>query len=57
MFKVLERRELWEGMIPFDMEFYGETCHATGYEVLIDGQWWNEYESDDPDDPNYYYGR
>lgn len=56
MFIVLERRKLWEGMIPFDKEFRGKTCHATGYEVLIDGKWWNEYKSDDPDDPCMYYG-
>ena len=33
--------------IPFDRRFWvdgnEELCHATGYEVKIDGQWWNEY--------------
>jgi len=41
------RRKLEE--IPFDMTFdlYDgsgrELCHATGYEVFDNGEWWNEY--------------
>lgn len=42
----MERREL--GFMPFDKMFdvdgNEEFCHATGYEVCIDGEWWNEYE-------------
>lgn len=40
-----ERRTLNE--MPFDKEFDGELCHATGDEVLIDGEYWNEYVSND----------
>ena len=47
-----DRRELEE--MPFDKEFNGELCHATGDEVLIDGEWWNEYETPDGD---LVYGR
>ena len=31
-----------------------EPCHATGYEVLFQGQWWNEYEDSEGD---LHYGR
>lgn len=27
----------------FDTENGTELCHATGFEMLIDGVWWNEY--------------
>lgn len=37
----MERREL--EYMPFDRN----GLHATGYEVLIDGIWWNEYEDED----------
>jgi hypothetical protein len=38
----VERREL--EVMPFDMSFDGELCHATGYEVKDEyGFWWNEY--------------
>lgn len=47
-----DRRELEE--MPFDKEFDGKLCHATGDEVLIDGEWWNEYETPDGD---LVYGR
>ena len=44
--------------MPFDKVFYvdgkEELCHATGYEVYIAGQWWNEYEDSEG---NYHYGR
>lgn len=40
--------------MPFDKVFDGINCHATGYEVFIDGEWWNEYEDEDN---NLYYGR
>lgn len=30
-------------------------CHATGYEVFIDGEWWNEYVSPFHDD-DFQYG-
>ena len=40
------RREL--EIMPFDHEFNGELCHATGEEVHFSGDpdylWWNEYE-------------
>ena len=41
------RRELKE--MPFDKEFDGELCHATGFEVCEGNpenpaDWWNEYE-------------
>ena len=53
----MEYREL--DYMPFDKVFYNEQgqpvdCHATGYEALINGEWWNEYiDSND----NLYYGR
>lgn len=45
--------------MPFDMAFImpdgnEEFCHATGIEVLIDGEWWNEYVDHDG---NLHYGR
>ena len=45
--------------MPFDMSFVmpdgnEELCHATGTEVLIDGEWWNEYVDQDG---NLHYGR
>ena len=45
--------------MPFDKAFITdngneELCHATGKEVLIDGQWWNEYRDNDG---NLHYGR
>ena len=54
---MMETREL-ENM-PFDKTFEvasgnEELCHATGYEALIDGDWWNEYEDSDG---NLHYGR
>ena len=53
----MEREEL--GYMPFDKVFVTEngneeSCHATGYEVFIDGEWWNEYVDRDG---NYHYGR
>ena len=45
--------------MPFDKAFVTdngteELCHATGYEVFIDGEWWNEYLDGYG---NYHYGR
>lgn len=40
--------------MPLDKRFGNELCHATGYEVLINGEWWNEYEDSDG---NPHYGR
>lgn len=45
--------------MPFDKVFeieegVEELCHATGYEVFIDGEWWNEYIDRDG---YYHYGR
>ncbi len=40
--------------MPFDHEFNNELCHATGYEVLLDGEWWNEYEDSEG---KLHYGR
>lgn len=31
-----------------------ELCHATGYEILENGEWWNEYEDSTGE---YRYGR
>lgn len=31
-----------------------ELCHATGYEILLCGEWWNEYQDSEG---NYHYGR
>ena len=49
------RRELEE--TPYDHTFIvdnrDEMCHATGYEVLIHGIWWNEYIDSLGD---YHYG-
>ena len=42
-------RELKE--MPFDKDFDGELCHATGRELCFSGSpedsanWWNEYET------------
>ena len=52
-----EKRYLDE--IPFDMgfwidELHYELCHATGYEVKLYGEWWNEYIDRDG---NLHYGR
>ena len=49
-----ERRALEE--VPFDKRFTIEDgtealCHATGFEVLFEGEWWNEYEGPD----GYFY--
>ena len=50
------RREL--DYMPFDKLFPTdngtELCHATGFEVIIDGEWWNEYEDSDGE---LHYGR
>jgi len=51
------RRELVE--MPFDMDFGGELCHATGDEVCLGdpsnpADWWNEYIDQDG---NLHYGR
>ena len=27
----------------FDVDGNSELCHATGYEVFVDGEWWVEY--------------
>jgi len=40
--------------MPFDKRFDNELCHATGYEVLIDGEWWDEYVDGEGE---YHYGR
>lgn len=49
------RREL-ESM-PFDRVFYTsngrELCHATGFEVFLDGRWWDEFVGSDGE---FYYG-
>lgn len=31
-----------------------ELCHATGYAVMLDGEWWNEYVDQDGE---LHYGR
>ena len=48
------RRQLDE--MPYDMSFDGgfEYCHATGYEVYLDGEWWYEYADEDG---GIHYGR
>lgn len=38
----------------FDVNGNEELCHATGVEVLINGEWWNEYVDSNED---YHYGR
>lgn len=45
--------------MPFDKAFETsdgntELCHATGLEVLIHGEWWNEYADSNGD---LHYGR
>ena len=45
--------------LPFDKRFpvedgRTELCPSTGYEVFIDGEWWNEYEDSYG---NLHYGR
>ena len=56
--KEVERRDLNE--MPFDKEFDGELCHATGEEVLLDlgngypAEWWDEFEDSEG---NLHYGR
>ena len=52
----MEIRRLDE--MPFDKVFSvngnEELCHATGYEVFKNGQWWNEYEDSEGE---LHYGR
>lgn len=49
----IEVREL--DFMPYDHTFCGESCHATGFEVLDrNGDWWYEFESADG---TLYYGR
>lgn len=49
-------RELEE--MPFDKAFdvdgNSELCHATGMEVQINGEWWNEYIDSNGE---FHYGR
>lgn len=49
-------RELSE--MPYDKAFIvggnEELCHATGYEVFIENEWWNEYMDSNGE---YHYGR
>ena len=44
--------------MPYDHVFWTsqgeELCHATGYEVCRNGEWWNEYQDSDGE---YHYGR
>lgn len=44
--------------MPFDKRFEtdngSELCHCTGYEALIEGEWYNEYEDSNG---NLHYGR
>ena len=44
--------------MPFDKRFEtadgSELCHATGYEVFVDGEWWVEYIDSNGD---LHYGR
>ena len=53
---VKEVREIEE--MPFDKVFSvdgnEEFCHSTGYEVMLHGQWWNEYVDRNGD---LHYGR
>ena len=51
------RREL--DSMPCDHGFWidednYELCHATGYEVAFDDEWWNEYTDSEGD---FHYGR
>lgn len=45
-------------MTPYDKAFevdgHEQLCHATGYEVMIDGELWNEYEDSEG---GLHYGR
>lgn len=54
--KIERRYELAE--MPYDKVFETENgrevCCATGYEVLIDGQYWNEYIDSEGE---LHYGR
>ena len=38
----------------FEVNGNEELCHATGYEILENGEWWNEYEDSTGE---YRYGR
>ena len=51
----MERRELNEMAFdhPFQTEEGTEMCHSTGYEVLMDDIWWNEYVDSSG---NFHYG-
>lgn len=53
----IERLRMLDEM-PSDKMFFTdngqELCHATGYEALIGGEWWNEYEDTDGE---LHYGR
>ena len=38
----------------FEVNGNEELCHATGYEILENGEWWNEYIDSNGE---YHYGR
>jgi len=38
----------------FKVDGNEELCYATGYEILDNGEWWNEYEDSNGE---YHYGR
>lgn len=38
----------------FDVNGSAELCHATGLEVFLEGEWWNEYIDSEGD---LHYGR
>ena len=48
----------WLPMTPYDKAFEvdgnEQLCHAAGYEVMIDGELWNEYKDANGD---FHYGR
>ena len=46
------RREL--DSMPYDKEYNGRLIHATGDEVMLDGEWWDEYQDEQG---NLFYGR
>lgn len=52
----MEKREL--ETMPFDKVFETENgtemCHATGFEVYINDEWWNEYIDSTGE---FHYGR
>ena len=53
-----EQGRVYLGEMPYDHTFVTERgeelCHSTGYLVMMDNEWWNEYVDSEGD---LHYGR